>query len=125
MNLNSIDLPTSLDILALIALIGAAYLVVKSSAVKQTVSNQKELIDTLEKRITALEEQHKEDLEKHLENARAIGALQAKLDEARDIPLKKIAKAIEKTEIENTQKFEVLQKILTTQNEIIKRLNKE
>lgn len=125
MNLNSIDLPTSLDILALIALIGAAYLVVKSSAVKQTVSNQKELIDTLEKRITALEEQHKEDLEKHLENARAIGALQAKLDKARDIPLKKIAKAIEKTEIENTQKFEVLQKILTTQNEIIKRLNKE
>lgn len=92
---------------------------------KQTIENQKELIDAYEKRIKNLEDLRLEDNKLHVDNAKAIAELQGQLKAYKEIPLKKLADAVEKTEQENVEKFKILQQISATQVEILKMLKEK
>lgn len=78
-------------VLGFVATLVAAVVVVRSSATKQTISSQKELIDTL---IAGKEEQKGQiaDLQhKHNESTKSIAALQGQVDILKNIPLKEIS----------------------------------
>lgn len=85
-----------------IATIVAAVLVVRSTAVKQTISEQKDLIDILGKKVSALEAS---DEAKTVQ----IDSLQREVDTFKNIPLQQIVATQEQ--------------ILKTQQEIIKLLD--
>jgi hypothetical protein len=77
--------------LGFVATLVAAVVVVRSSATKQTIVSQKELIDTL---IAGKEEQKGQiaDLHsKYNESTKAIAALQRQVDILKNIPLKEIS----------------------------------
>lgn len=108
------------SIAGFISLVIGSILTVVSRIPNQTIENQKALIDTYEKRLKALEDQRTEDHKQHVENAKAIAELQGQLKAYKEIPLKKLADAVEKTEVENVEKFKILQQIAETQSEILK-----
>lgn len=103
-----------------IFLIISSALAIVSRLPKQTIENQKELIETYEKRIKNLEDSRLEDHKQHVENAKAIAELQGQLKAYKEIPLKKLADEVEKTEAENVEKFKILQQIAVTQTEILR-----
>lgn len=111
-------------IISSVFLIASSVLVMRSKIPKQTIESQKELIEAYEKRIKNLEDLRQEDHKQHVENAKAIAELQGQLKAYKEIPLKKLATAVEKTEQENVLKFQILQQIAQTQEEIL-RLIKE
>jgi hypothetical protein len=86
-----------------LALIASA-IALRSSIPKQTIINQKALIDTYEKRLKALEDS---DTEKD----KALAVLDSKVDVLQTIPLATIAEA--------------LKEIVHTQKDIITLMNKE
>lgn len=75
-----------LTIAAVISIIVGSILTVFSRVPKETIANQKELIDSQEKRIKILEDQH-------LANSRAIDRLEEQVAVLKTIPLKDIAEA--------------------------------
>lgn len=78
-------------VIGFVATMAAAITVVKSSATKSTITNQKELIDTL---LSGKEEQKEQiaDLQnKHIESVKSVSALQGQVDVLRTIPLKEIS----------------------------------
>lgn len=75
------------DTFYLLFLVVAAYLVIKTRVPQQTIENQKQLIDTYEKRINSLEEQQ-------LESIKALADLQGQLKTYKEVPLENIASAL-------------------------------
>lgn len=67
---------------------------VKSRIPKETIEQQSKLIDTLNTRITAMENDNKEQLKKHLENEKAIADLQGQIKVYKEIPLQDISKSL-------------------------------
>lgn len=82
-------------------IVSAVFLVIssifylRSQLPKQTIQNQKELIETYEKRLKALEDQAEQDKKQHIENVKAIAELQGQIKVYKELPLQEIAKAIE------------------------------
>lgn len=87
-------------------LIVSSFLAIKSQIPKQTIQNQKELIETYEKRLKALEDQSEQDKKQHIENVKAIAELQGQINVYKELPLQQMADSMR--EIAQTNK-----KILT------------
>lgn len=87
-------------------LIVSSIIYLKSQLPKQTIANQKELIETYEKRLKALEDQAELDKKQHLENVKAIAELQGQINVYKELPLQQMADSMR--EIAQTNK-----KILT------------
>lgn len=86
------------DIVAIIGYIALALgsgLALFSRMPKQTIENQKDLIETLEKRLQALEIQKDTDREQHLDNVKAIADLQGQIKVYKELPLQEMAKAMQ------------------------------
>lgn len=89
-----------------IFLIISSALAIVSRLPKQTIENQKALIETYEKRLKALEDQKEEDRKQHIENVKAIAELQGQINVYKELPLQQMADSMR--EIAQTNK-----KILT------------
>lgn len=95
--------------------IGSALALV-SRLPKQTIENQKDLIETYEKRLKALEDQSAEDRKNHLEQVKAIADLQGQIKVYKELPLQEMAKAMQKIS-------EVNETIARSNEQILKTLN--
>lgn len=84
-----------MKVAAFLALLVGAYVVIRSTSTKQTISSQKELIDTLRTKGEVQQEEIKGLKEKqesqHLASTQAIAELRGQVNTLRDIPLKEIA----------------------------------
>lgn len=104
-----------------IAIAGFASLVVGSVLTlfsrlpKQTIQNQKDLIDTYEKRLKALEDQKEEDHKTQLQNVRDIADLQGQIKVYKELPLQEMASAMQDISRVN-------QAIAESNNEILRTL---
>ena len=74
-----------------IFLIISSALAIVSRLPKQTIENQKALIETYEKRLKALEDQKEEDRKQHIENVKAIAELQGQINVYKELPLQQMA----------------------------------
>lgn len=83
------------SIIGYASLIIGSILTLFSRIPKQTIQNQKVLIDTYEKRLKALEDQKEEDHKTQLENVKAIADLQGQIKVYKELPLQEMAKAME------------------------------
>lgn len=104
-----------LSLIGYIVGVGGGILALFSRIPKQTITNQKELIDTYEKRITALEQQKEEDHKTQLENVRAIADLQGQIKVYKELPLQEMARAMQEIS-------EVNKTIAESNTEILKTL---
>lgn len=93
-------------VISSIFLIISSALAIVSRLPKQTIENQKTLIETYEKRLKALEDQKEEDRKQHIENVKAIAELQGQINVYKELPLQQMADSMR--EIAQTNK-----KILT------------
>lgn len=75
-----------------------AFLYLKSRLPKETIKQQTEVITALEKRITVMEFDNKEQLKKHIENEKAIAELQGQIKVYKELPLQDIAKSLKALE---------------------------
>lgn len=104
-----------LSLIGYIVGVGGGILALFSRIPKQTITNQKELIDTYEKRISALETQKEEDHKTQLENVRAIADLQGQIKVYKELPLQEMARAMQEIS-------EVNKTIAESNTEILKTL---
>lgn len=74
-----------------------AYFFIKSRLPKQTIEQQKQLIEALEGRVKDLEKETSDCMRHHYENEDKIKKLQQRIDNTIDIPLSAIAEHMEKT----------------------------
>jgi hypothetical protein len=82
----------AVTIFGLVSLLAGAILVFKSTTTKDTIRQQKDLIDTL---LTSKEEQKgqiKDLQEKHVESTKAIAGMQGQIDALKTVPLQEIAR---------------------------------
>ena len=84
-----------ITIVAYIVGVGGSVLALLSRIPKQTIQNQKDLIETYEKRLKALEDQALEDKKQHIENVRAIADLQGQIKVYKELPLQEMAAAMQ------------------------------
>lgn len=91
-------------------LIISSILAIRSQIPKQTIQNQKELIETYEKRLKALEDQAELDKKQHLENVKAIAELQGQLKVYKEIPLQQIADSMKELSATNKKLLNRLDK---------------
>lgn len=102
-----------------ISLVGSAILVVFSRVPKQTITDQRELINTIQEqraadkeqadgRIKALEDQHAEDMRNHLENSKAIAELQGQVKIYKELALNDLADSMKKISTSNEAILELL-----------------
>lgn len=89
----SFDLGSAAAIGGYIAAFVGAILYAFSRQPKQTIANYKELAESQEKRITALEAQAKIDHENHISNIKAIADLQGQIKVYKELPLQELAEA--------------------------------
>ncbi len=75
-----------------------AFLYIKSRLPKETIEQQTKVIAALEKRIEVMEFEYKEQLKKHIENEKAIAALQGQIAVYKELPLQDIAKSLKALE---------------------------
>jgi len=78
-------------VIALAAILAAAIVVVRSTTSKETVSNQKALIETLKSAKDEAKEQILDLQQKHIDSSKAIAGLQGQVDVLKNIPLKEIS----------------------------------
>ena len=84
-----------ISIIGYIALAVGAVLSILSRIPKQTIANQKDLIETYEKRLKALEDQKDEDRKQNIENVKAIADLQGQIKVYKELPLQEMAIAMQ------------------------------
>lgn len=83
------------SIIGYVSLVVGSILALFSRIPKQTISNQKDLIETYEKRLKALEDQKDEDRKQHIENVKAIAELQGQIKVYKELPLQEMATAMQ------------------------------
>jgi uncharacterized membrane-anchored protein YhcB (DUF1043 family) len=95
MNLTTIVL----DLIGIVTIIGGSILALISRLPKETIINQKALIESYEKRFADIEHQQSEDLKHHTEerlvNAKAIADLQGQIKVYKELPLQEMALAMQ------------------------------
>lgn len=94
--------------------IGGSILALFSRIPKQTIQNQKDLIETYEKRLKALEDQKEEDHRTQLQNVRDIADLQGQIKVYKELPLQEMASAMQEISRVNKGIAESNQEILKT-----------
>lgn len=98
-------------------LLGVLY--IKSRLPKETIEQQTKLIDALEKRLAAMEMEHKDLLTKHVENEKKIATLEGQIKVYKELPLQDIAKSLRALEsipseferISNTNNAKIMEAI--------------
>lgn len=103
-------------IIGYISLIVGSILALFSRLPKQTIENQKDLIETYEKRLKALEDQSAEDRRNHLEQVKAIADLQGQIKVYKELPLQEMATAMQRIS-------QVNETIAKSNEQILKTLN--
>lgn len=101
-------------IVGYISLAVSAILTLFSRIPKQTIENQKELIDTYEKRLKSLEDQRELDRKQHIDNVKAIAELQGQIKVYKELPLQEMADAMKQISDVNKTIAESNQEILKT-----------
>ena len=91
-----------------IFLIVSSILALKSKLPKQTIDNQKDLIETYEKRLKALEDQAELDKKQHIENVKAIAELQGQIKVYKELPLQQIADSMKQLTDTNSKILRLL-----------------
>lgn len=104
----------TLDMISIIVGFGGGCLAVFSRIPKQTIINQKELIDTYEKRLKALEDQKDLDHQLHIENIKAIADLRGQIKVYKELPLQEMASAMQEISRVNKGIADSNQEILKT-----------
>lgn len=84
-----------ISIIGYIVGVGGGILALFSRIPKQTITNQKDLIETYEKRLKALEDKADEDRKNHLEQVKAIADLQGQIKVYKELPLQEMAVAMQ------------------------------
>lgn len=84
-----------ISIIGYISLAVGSILALFSRLPKQTIANQKDLIETYEKRLKALEDQKEEDHKTQLQNVRDIADLQGQIKVYKELPLQEMASAMQ------------------------------
>lgn len=79
------------SVFGLVALITGAVMIIRSTATKTTIIQQKELIDILNASRDEQRVQIQDLNEKHIESSKAIAGLQGQVDVLKNIPLKEIS----------------------------------
>lgn len=77
-------------------LLGVLY--IKSRLPKETIDQQAKLITALEKRISSMEDEHKDLLNKHVDNEKKIATLEGQIKVYKELPLQDIAKSLKALE---------------------------
>lgn len=90
------------DISGYLALVGGAYLILKS---KVKTDNLKDLKD----RVEILEKEREEARKQHLENQKAIANLEGQLSTYKEIPLKQIAASLSELSLSNNKILSTLE----------------
>ncbi|CAB4183069.1 hypothetical protein UFOVP1439_56 [uncultured Caudovirales phage] len=99
-----------ISIIGYISLIIGSILALASRIPKQTITNQKELIETYEKRLKALEDQKEEDRKQHIENVKAIAELQGQINVYKELPLQQMADTMREIAQTNKKILEIVSK---------------
>jgi hypothetical protein len=94
-------------------LIVATYLIIKTRVPQQTIENQRQLIDTYEKRINALEDELKANHRIQLDNIAAISELQGQVKIYKELPWKELTDGIKEVAESNQMILNELQKTAT------------
>jgi len=92
------DVSVIVGIGEVIAIVFIAYIYAKSKIPKETIAQQATLIDALEKRIKAMEDDNRDQLKKHIENEKAIADLQGQIKVYKELPLREISKSLKALE---------------------------
>lgn len=104
----------TVSVIGYIALVAGSALAIFSRIPKQTISNQKDLIETYEKRLKALELQGEEDRRLHIQNVKDIADLQGQIKVYKELPLQEMATAMKDISEVNKQIASSNQEILKT-----------
>lgn len=105
-----------ISVIGYISLIVGSVLALFSRLPKQTIANQKDLIETYEKRLKALEDQKDEDRKQHIENVKAIAELQGQIKVYKELPLQEMAQAMQQISEVNKTIAKSNEQILITLN---------
>jgi hypothetical protein len=92
----TIDINSVITISGYVAGVAGALLYARSQVPGQTISNYKDLAESQERRIKALEEQRGVDHRNHIENIKAIADLQGQIKVYKELPLQDMASAMQK-----------------------------
>lgn len=95
MNAITFDIGTAVAIGGYVAAAVGAVLYALSRQPKQTIQNYKELAESQEKRISALEAQATIDRQNHIDNNKAIADLQGQIKVYKELPLQEMAAAMQ------------------------------
>lgn len=77
-----------------IAILGIAFIYIRSRIPKQTIEEQGKLITALQLRIENLDTENKLMYQKHIDNEKAIADLQGQIKVYKELPLKDIAMSL-------------------------------
>ena len=114
------------------SLVVSSIIVIFSRVPKQTIQDQRELINTLQEqraadkeqsdaRIKALEDQHDEDTKMHFENAKAIADLQGQVKIYKELALQDMAKSMTAIAETNQKILELLSTSTIVDNHELKK----
>lgn len=112
--MNLLDSQVTQNLLIAIVFIGGIILYVKSRQPAQTLKNYKDLVESQDKRIKALEDQRLEDQRQHVENIKAIADLQGQVKVYKELPLKELAEGMKRNNELSNKNNELSTSILET-----------
>lgn len=95
MNTTAIDIGTIVSVSGYVSFIIGGILYARSKVPSQTIQNYKELAESQEKRISALEAQAAIDHQNHIDNIKAIADLQGQIKVYKELPLQEMAAAMQ------------------------------
>ncbi len=102
------------DIVAGVVFLAGIVLSLLSRLPKETIKNQADLIQALNGRIKALEDQRSEDRQSLIESSRQMGILTGQVATYRSIPLEEIAKSMQQVAESNQKILDILKTSATT-----------
>lgn len=95
MNTTAIDIGTIVSVSGYVSFIIGGILYARSKVPSQTIQNYKELAESQEKRISALEAQAAIDHQNHIDHIKAIADLQGQIKVYKELPLQEMAAAMQ------------------------------
>lgn len=95
MNTTAIDIGTIVSVSGYVSFIIGGILYARSKVPSQTISNYKDLTESQEKRISALEAQAAIDHQNHIDNIKAVADLQGQIKVYKELPLQEMAAAMQ------------------------------
>ena len=95
MNTTAIDIGTIVSVSGYVSFIIGGILYARSKVPSQTIQNYKELAESQEKRISALEAQATIDYQNHIDNIKDVADLQGQIKVYKELALQEMAAAMQ------------------------------